>query len=885
MTNDNNTRKKANAVFFAVIMVVSMVAVGFAAAPAAAADTDGDNVTIEYNVPTDGQTIAQGTEVAPSVTVSVDGDDATNNFNATNIAEGDELVFQVDQGSGFASVDSIAFTDGNFNIAPGESEEYEFTGAATAIGNLDVGSYDHRVVLNNSSTGVVSAGGNDYASAEQTLNVEDGYVPSNPFQGQEVTFYNSSIDSTENYDLRRVTASEGGSVTNSQFVEEVSPENDGQIVIDTSDLETGDYFVRGPDLPSQPSLDNTFEVRLMTLDTEFEDDTVAADDSADIEIDSNRGSYALNVSADGDLDADELEALFTEEFDVTTVDDDEDRITIEGVTDDTYSANFSNVSDISTGNYEFLFESTDTEAEDTTSIEVTEAGEGELGLDEQIVTEQQGDVAAITVTFDDTEEGHLVIGDEENVGYQANVTIDSDGEDEVTVLFNTYVAGNTSSDYADDLFEIADDDSDASLSSPQQNEIGDGLSILGTGDYDLSIRSTTDADYGETLENPDTIGTLVIEDRETVGQTIWTASSDTVDDVRDADSDDDDAIAELTSQIENDAVTQTDTVAEGDYVIHQVEASGLTGLLANVSDNPSDALDALVSNQNGIDDQASLSLRVRQTADTTTTNAERKVLNVLDAADTEVYEDEDSDNLYIVYDLDQVETDGERTAEDGDAFDARFRVQDERLLDVDEDDRDELTTTELRNNYYQSVTASFSVEEREFEFDQDPYNVTNAEGQVVEGTSNVAPGSEVNLRVRSASGTSPSFIKTQEDVAVTADGTWSTEFDFSPQNIGDEYTITVRQSGLDDNPDVDGTVVEAVEEETEETEEPETEEPETEEPETEEPETEEPETEEPETEETEEETEETEDDTPGFGAVVALVALLAAALLATRRRP
>jgi len=40
MTNETNTRTKANAVFFAAIMVVSMVAVGFAAAPAAAATTD-----------------------------------------------------------------------------------------------------------------------------------------------------------------------------------------------------------------------------------------------------------------------------------------------------------------------------------------------------------------------------------------------------------------------------------------------------------------------------------------------------------------------------------------------------------------------------------------------------------------------------------------------------------------------------------------------------------------------------------------------------------------------------------------------------------------------------------------------------------------------------
>jgi len=42
----------------------------------------------------------------------------------------------------------------------------------------------------------------------------------------------------------------------------------------------------------------------------------------------------------------------------------------------TRSARTSNVDDLNTGNYEFTFESTDTTAEDTASIEVTEAGEG-----------------------------------------------------------------------------------------------------------------------------------------------------------------------------------------------------------------------------------------------------------------------------------------------------------------------------------------------------------------------------------------------------------------------------------------------------------------------------------------------------------------------------
>lgn len=43
MTNENNTRKKASTVFFAAVMVTSMVAIGFAAGLAAALDTSGES--------------------------------------------------------------------------------------------------------------------------------------------------------------------------------------------------------------------------------------------------------------------------------------------------------------------------------------------------------------------------------------------------------------------------------------------------------------------------------------------------------------------------------------------------------------------------------------------------------------------------------------------------------------------------------------------------------------------------------------------------------------------------------------------------------------------------------------------------------------------------
>ncbi|OYR38289.1 hypothetical protein DJ75_17795, partial [Halorubrum sp. Eb13] len=223
------------------------------------------------------------------------------------------------------------------------------------------------------------------------------------------------------------------------FVEELRTDGSGTVVFDTEDLDAGDYYLDGTGADMSPS--ETFEVAVQDLDTAFDEQSVQSDDDAELEIESNRGSYDVNVSADGDLDDDELEQLFEGEFDVSNVDDD-DEITLEGVTDGTFDAEFSDVDDLSTGEYEFSFDVTDTSAADTASISVTEAGEGDLSLADGTTTVAQGDVAEVTVELDDTDSGSVVIGDFEENNYQANISVEDGNDDgEVTVLFNTYAAG------------------------------------------------------------------------------------------------------------------------------------------------------------------------------------------------------------------------------------------------------------------------------------------------------------------------------------------------------------------------------------------------------------------------------------------------------------
>jgi len=139
---------------------------------------------------------------------------------------------------------------------------------------------------------------------------------------------------------------------------------------------------------------------------------------------------------------------------------------------------------------------------------------------------------------------------------------------------------------------------------------------------------------------------------------------------------------------------------------------------------------------------------------------------------------------------------------------------------------------------------------------------------------NVAPGTELDIRVRNAPGTSPSFISNDRDVVVDVDGIVTGVFDFSSQSPDDEFEASVRQASfeleedgvfiesepVDDEDDVVDDEDDAVDDEDDVVDD------------------------EDDVVDDEDDSEDVDDETPGFGALVALVALLGAALLAARRQ-
>ncbi|SFR36398.1 PGF-CTERM protein/surface glycoprotein [Halogeometricum rufum] len=513
-----------------------------------------------------------------------------------------------------------------------------------------------------------------------------------------------------------------------------------------------------------------------------------------------------------------------------------------------YEYNFS-ADGLDAGNYTVLVTDNQSGVEtESSSIEVSKAGEGSADFQEGIVTDQRGDIANITVDLQNTDTATLTLGSSD-VGFRSNVTVvDDSGDGQVSVLFNTYavtgLSGSLSDSKAESVFAVAD--SDDTLDEADVDTENSVDSLLEAGEYDLEVQTGTEA----TPDDVQNVGTLVLEERNTTALTSWTANTDTTLD----DSDD------VYTAISTNNLTQDNEIAIGDYAVHQLQASGLEGALEDQSaSNDTAAFFGLAAN-------GAVNLTVEQTD--AGANRDPYMLNLNNNSAT-VLPDSDNDTYFVVVDTGAVNTnDANRDLEDGDGLTANFTVYEATDL------AEEQQTVE---DQYEVVTPEHTLD--------DPYNVSAAAEQTISGETNVAPGTELNLRVRSSGDTQPSFLKTAT-VYVTENNTFSGTFDFSEQEVDDTYEITVRNGG--DTLTVDGTVLESVETETEmtETDAPDTatEEPSTatEEPSTatEEPST---ATEEPSTATEEPADTETSTGTPGFGVVVAVTALLAAALLAVRR--
>jgi hypothetical protein len=351
------------------------------------------------------------------------------------------------------------------------------------------------------------------------------------------------------------------------------------------------------------------------------------------------------------------------------------------------------------------------------------------------VSEQRGDIAAIGLNLSGTSNATVTVGSEA-VNYEANVTInDSDGDGRATLLMNTYIAGM---DTEDRVYSAAEGDTVVRV-----NRTTDPLdSPLEASRYNLSV-----AVAGRQTDT----ATLALTDRTTDELITWTAPAASFDNATNA--------SEVAAAVENGRITATDTVAIGDVSVNQFRLSGIYGAFA-------------VANFTTLVERGALDFSMVQTNPGTNRPPKRLALNRSLANDSiRVVPDPQNDVLYINVDTRAAVFENGSLAP-GDTFRSTLTLDgDSALAETD-----------------RSISANVTFVGTELGL-ADP-SLAAGPNQTVTGTTSVAPGSEVTVRLQRNA--SSSFVKTNT-TRVEPNGSFAASFNLSAVAPG--TTVSVRANG------------------------------------------------------------------------------------------
>ncbi|MDS0295102.1 BGTF surface domain-containing protein [Halogeometricum luteum] len=739
MTKTNDMR----ALLMAALVVMSVFAGVGTVSAIDTATVDDENV----------EDVAVGQDTARQVVefeTTLDEDESEDiSIDTNDIPNTDLLAVGVTlDGSEDFSVSDKSVDDGvaEFTVQNNGDAEETVTVTATLVYDTseaeldDLGEYDL----------TVDGDGTDGETAQFNLTANE--VESVNFQGETVHVDVSSLSG--DLVLREV---EDRSNEETSFISQLNPEN-GYVEIDTSDLD-GDYVVMG-----DGGFDDGifFEIAEQDLTAEWDEDSVTQNDEVELDFESGRGDYLVEVSADG-LDADELEIMFGDANEYVATNEEDDSVYLEGDTDATITAEVTD--DIDAGEYDFEFQVTDTTASDSDTLEIGEENRN-IDFSQSTYTEEVGDLAEITVQMEDTDQAYVFIGGDD-VNYLEAVRLNDDDDDgEVTFSFNTF----TGSEEDTDPFElVSEDDEIETVTEDIEVTEGDRLdgavdNRLEPGDYDL--RASTSLQYNadeDEVEDEQDVAVLDLVGRSTDGISTLTAPGGSADGFDDTE--------ELIE-----SANQSDTVALGDRLVVRVTASGVSGIIDD------DDIDSL--QENGV----FLGIEESDAG----ANADEESID-FDGGNAAIYRDDSvaENQFFVVFETDQLDLD-----EDAE-YQAYFRVGEEGEDVIDYVDEDE----------EERVSTAFTVEEPDADLDlndDDQYEVVRSEEATVRFDTNLAGGSEVSVRLRSSA--SDSAFLLSNTVETTANGSVTTTFDTSDIEAGTEFEITVR-SGGDDLANEDGVIV------------------------------------------------------------------------------
>jgi len=809
------TGDKLRSIALAALMVLSVVAM---AAPAGAAT----NTTV--SVDPGSQSVDTGNTVQYDIVVdSVDNGIASYEFEASvgnvDTAKITDVSLQGTQASDTLTTVDYADDNSSVSVAAGVADhdngviatitvegvaegETDLTLSGVAVGDNDANSY----TIDGTNSGTVSVQadtGNGDNGAETGITTgaseyTDKYTSGERYWIGQSLLINDDDEAGTTLELYTVTRESGGEYFVDQYRGDVPLNESGEEVLDTSDLNPDERYVITTGNANEvvmadngnvtnyasPTSDNirqaSFTLTQQTLSVSWDDASTYNDGDEErymneLEITSNRGSYTVWLTAPG-LDTDDFEEIFGDQVQYTFSSSGTDYVALEGTTDVTYDANFDG---IDAGEYEFTAIVSDTFDSDTATVQINEL-DLDFQLTPDVIEQEAGDWAEIAIDVDGTDEAYVIVGGPE-VNYLTRVHV-QDADDDGTIEFsmNTALAGATADPM--DVFETrySDDDildadrprpgafgnEDSTFFIPDQVEPGlDDRAFIDPADYTVTIsRNAQIEESGGELVLPgeETAGVMILDPGQTEAlNTYVVPSGESVREVED---------------IEENAV-ETDYVARGDFLVAEMKATGISGFIDERADFLGDEVPEIVFSFTG-------SEKVNEEAP--------------GFSQGNLIQDPQNDTYYIVFNTGDLSA-AQYPAEEYGAtlvIEPPLRAGDQLNYDADGDGTNDLELT----------TTSVDLEEPTASVDDavdDELNLQASENVTLTGTSNVAPGSEITIQIRSEDNI------LRERATVSEDGEWEVTFADFAENFPEEteFELTVRRAGRSLRTIDDGMVV------------------------------------------------------------------------------
>jgi len=679
-----------------------------------------------------------------------------------------------------------------------------------------------------------------YVEADATI--RDSSRTPTQWQGQ-VILIEGDFEAGNDYQVRAVDGS-GEDRAVGSLVREVRAFNDDELIVFTNRLDANlfiteteqERYSNGDELAS--TLDNEpgfgFEIAVQTLFVENVQPQVVRNNSFIIgEIDSIRSTYDLAVTA---VDANGNRYPLTT---LTDVADRETNVAIAARTGD---------DPLPIGEYTLLFNATDTTASASAGLEVTEQLDEEVTIASPDPTDDsftRGDIIPIELEFQGTDTGTLTFGDRtgpQNV--EVNVTVvDSNGDGTATIYLNTFQVGDGPVQQDGEITAPDNHRNHGFFTNPldtgseiQGDAIAHGASLDISGGsqggaiifpqgYDLR---TTAGD--ESFKAPDQFlndnSIVRIQEGQVDGVTEWTAPGLGENSIRDLDPEFASDVGDL---VERGIITPADgAVAEEDYYVLQIEATGLEGLMheAVLQDSDLRVADFLdrqedhfvteeffaarnLTDRTGQFDLLDFDLSTVETVESFNNRVEANAevnpvrLNIEQESAGVLAGTDESGNLNEYF-IPLRMTPGEELVLSGDGpLAPGFEFNTTVGIDPSAADQDNVPANDrlyggpfVGYNNWNYIEAVATVDTA------DPIlTVPQEDGVEITGTTNVAAGTNLTISMATTPAEDPPFFKQNAEVfpeyqeGADSPNTWSITEDFAEFNVSTNFEVSIRRTG------------------------------------------------------------------------------------------